>query len=99
MPHLDGNFLKDRIQCLGFGYPKGRLHDFAVTFVRVTFTVQSLVSHRKSEENSSYLPWLKHRYRLSKRQTPPNQVKDQENSGHAQINLANSRRSAGLGYL
>ena len=41
--HLNGNLLKDWIQCPGFRHPKGRLHDFAVSPVRVAFTGSRLI--------------------------------------------------------
>ena len=67
-PHLNGNFLENRVQCFGFRYPKGRLHDFAMSPVRVTFTRPCLIPHRISEETSSHLPWSEPHHHLFKRQ-------------------------------
>ena len=65
-----GNFLKDGMQSSGFGYPKGRLHDFAVSFVHVALMTSLLVSHLWSGRPLTYLPRLKHHHHLRKRQVP-----------------------------
>jgi len=105
--HLNGNFLEDRIQCSGFRYPKGRLHDLAVSSVRVTFTATCSVLRRKSEETPSYLPWSGHHRRLSRRQTLVKQTMDKRSSvtykptlqilGDPQAGDTCNRRCAGHG--
>ena len=79
-PHLNGNFLKDGVQCLGFRYPKGRLHDFAMPSVRVTFTAPRSMSHHKPEEISSYLPWSELHHQLSNRQAPVKQAEHHDDT-------------------
>lgn len=79
-PHLNGNFLKDRIQCPSFRNPKGRLHDFAMSPVRVAFTGSRSVSLRKWEEPFSHLPRSEHHRRLLKRKAQAKQEEGQENT-------------------